>query len=79
MSPSQVDRAERWVRDAGEDDVALLDIPAVLHHERVFEIDVRFEVRHRGDASAGWHALKVEIDGAQRLHRHAGCHPGLRD
>ena len=79
MSPSQVDRAERWVRDAGEDDVALLDIPAVLHHERVFEIDVRFEVRHRGDASAGWHALKVEIDGAQLWSRRLETAVGSAD
>ncbi|WP_374429946.1 hypothetical protein [Ideonella dechloratans] len=65
MSPPVGDRPERWVLDAGEADVALLDIPAVLHDERVFEIDVRLEVRHRGGPEAGWHALKVELDGAQ--------------
>lgn len=65
MIPSAVDRPERWTLDAGEGDVALLDIPAVLHQERVFEIDVRFEVRHHGGDAAGWHALKVELDGAQ--------------
>lgn len=79
MSPPVEGRPERWALDAGEADVALLDIPAVLHHERVFEIDVRFEVRHQGADAAGWHALKVELDGAQVWSRRLDTPTGSAD
>ncbi len=70
---------ERWQEDVAEGDVALLDIPAVLDHERVFEIEVRFEVVHRGEQATGWHALQVELDGAQAWARRLETPSGSAD
>ena len=72
---------ERWRVDAGDADIAVLDVPPVLVGDRVFEVDVRFEVRvPERDAVRARHALSVEIDGRQQWARElVGRHPGETD
>lgn len=64
-----LERPERWSLDVGDGDVALLTIPAVLNHDRVFEIDVRFVVRNPLGSETTWHALSVELDGVREWSR----------
>jgi hypothetical protein len=70
-------RPERWAVDAGERDVARLDIPADLHRDRQFEISCLFMVTSRGDDAR--HALKLLVDGAQQWSRRVDTHPGPHD
>ncbi len=44
-------RPERWSIDAGDADVAVLDVPPAEGRTRRFEIDVRFVVRCPADAT----------------------------
>jgi len=69
-------RPERWALDAGDGDVAVLTIPAVLLRHRVFEIDVRFVVRNPAQDAQAWHALSVELDGKREWSRRLPTHPG---
>lgn len=63
------DSPERWSRDAGAADIAMLNIPASAQRRRVFEIDVRFVVRTTAEASDPWHELTVELDGKRQWQR----------
>jgi hypothetical protein len=53
---------ERWHRDAGTSDVAVLAIPPDAHRDRRFEISCRFVVARTGDAAE--HGMRVEVNGA---------------
>lgn len=71
---------ERWRLDAGDADVALLDIPPALGRMRRFEIDVRFVVQCPSPAGDAWHALTVELDGRQHWSRRIDTsNPGQTD
>ncbi len=71
---------ERWCVDAGDADVALLDIPPHLSRTRRFEVDVRFVVQCPEPAGEAWHALTVELDGRQHWSRRiATSNPGQTD
>lgn len=74
---------ERWSVDAGDADIATLDIPPSAQRGRVFAVDVRFVVRagdpgaHQG---APWLALAVELDGRRQWSRRIEAHaPGQTD
>lgn len=56
-------KPERWTADAGESDIATLDVPPALARERRFLVDVRFVVACPMPAAGAWHALAVELDG----------------
>jgi hypothetical protein len=79
---------ERWRRDAGAADVAVLDIPASAQRDRVFEIDVGLTVRSAAPddlkpgkaAAAPSHALSVELNGSREWSRHIPTsNPGETD
>lgn len=82
---SAAKRPERWAVDAGEADVAVLTIPAVLHHDRIFDLDVRMEVRvpdldGATSTSRASHGLSVELDGRREWSRDiASSNPGQTD
>ena len=70
---------ERWSVDAGDADLATLDIPPALGRVRRFEVDVRFVVRCPADGRAA-HALTVELDGRRQWSREvATSNPGATD
>lgn len=64
---------EYWSCDAGNDSVAVLNVPAALGRHRVFDIDITLIVQVPGEAGA-WHELDVEIDGRQRWRRRVSSH-----
>jgi hypothetical protein len=71
---------ERWSVDAGDADVAVLDVPPALGRMRRFEVDVRTVVRCPKPTGNAWHALAVEIDGRQHWSRRiATSNPGQTD
>ena len=71
---------ERWRTDAGEADIATLDIPGALGRTRRFEIDVRFVVRAPLDVRDAWLELTVELDGRRQWQRRiATALPGETD
>jgi len=71
---------EHWAVDAGDADVAVLDVPPSLDRTRRFEVDVRLQVRCPLPAGDAWHALAVEIDGRQHWSRRiATSNPGQSD
>lgn len=73
-------KPERWAKEAGAAEIATLDIPAHAQRSRVFEVDVRLEVRAPAEAPGAWHALKVECNGAQQWLRRVPTHnPGQTD
>lgn len=72
---------ERWHIDAGDADVATLDIPPALRAHR-FHVDVQFVVRCPVDAPKAkpWHAMTVELDGRRAWSRQiATSNPGQTD
>lgn len=73
--------SEHWSVDAGDADLALLDVPPAEARARRFEIDVRFVVRSPADAAQQpWHALTVELDGRRHWQRRiATSNPGQTD
>jgi hypothetical protein len=72
--------AERWRIDAGEADVATLDIPPALGRTRRFEVDVRLVVQCPDPPAGAWHALTVEVDGRRQWARRIPTHnPGQTD
>ena len=78
--PLATDRAERWALDAGPADLATLDIAPHAQRDRVFEIDVRFELRAPEDCEGAWQSLAVELNGrAQWQRRAATANPGQTD
>ena len=71
---------EHWRTDAGDADVATLDVPPSLTRSRRFHVDVRFVVRCPAELEGPWHALTVELDGAQRWSRRIPTsNPGQTD
>jgi hypothetical protein len=64
--------------DAGDDDVAHLDVPADAYRERRFVVSCSFVVAHlhRGDA---WHEMRVLVNGVQEWQRREPTHDGARD
>lgn len=66
---------EHWAEDAGDADVAHLDIPPHASRERRFEIFCSFNVAHLG-GDAATHGLRVLINGAQEWARRVETHPG---
>lgn len=70
---------ERWRLDAGESDVAVLEVPPALVGRR-FEVDVRLVVRCPAPAHGAWHALTIELDGRRHWSRRiATSNPGETD
>jgi hypothetical protein len=73
-------RAERWRADGGDAPSLRLHIPAVLHHERTYEIACLMRVQAHADARAPWHALRVLADGELQWSRRIGTdHPAPFD
>ncbi len=71
---------EHWSIDAGDADVARLDIPPHLSRSRNFAVDVRFVVQCPSPTGGAWHALTVELDGRQHWSRRiATSNPGQTD
>ena len=71
---------EQWRIDAGDADVAVLDIPPVSGRVRRFDVDVSFVVRAPVDAVKPWHELSVELDGRKQWSRRiATSNPGDHD
>ncbi|MFO1333698.1 MAG: hypothetical protein U1E80_01255 [Piscinibacter sp.] len=71
---------EHWAIDAGDADVALLDVPPAEARARRFEIDVRFVVRCPDPLAEAWHALSVELDGRRHWQRRIPTsNPGQTD
>jgi hypothetical protein len=71
---------ERWSVNAGDADLAVLDVPPALARPRRFEIDVRFVVHCPTEADGAWHALTVELDGRRHWSRRiATSNPGQTD
>ena len=61
---------EAWRCDAGAAEVALLSVPPHGQRVRVFDIDVRLDVRAAAAPNAAsWFSLEVEIDGAREWSR----------
>lgn len=71
---------EHWQVDAGDADIATLDIPPALGRVRRFHVDVRFVVRCPDDAADAWHAMTVEVNGRRQWARQiATSNPGQND
>ncbi len=71
---------EQWRVDAGDADIATLDIPPALGRVRRFHIDVRFQVRCPADAAGATHAMTVEVNGRREWARQVPTHnPGQTD
>jgi hypothetical protein len=78
--PTGRSRPERWRTDAGEADIATLDIPGALGRSRRFEIDVRFVVRVPLELQGAWFELAVELDGRRQWSRRVAARsPGESD
>jgi hypothetical protein len=73
-------RPEHWEVDAGDHDVAQLDIPPDSQRDRRFEISCSFSVALRSDRSDGaedaWHAMTLRVDGVQAWSRRIATSPG---
>jgi hypothetical protein len=73
-------RPENWHTDAGDAEIATLDIPPALGRVRRFHIDVRFVVHCPADGTPAWHALTVEANGRRQWQRRiATSNPGATD
>lgn len=71
--------AEHWQVDAGDADVATLNIPPALARARRFHVDVRFVVQCPVGLPA-WHALTVEVNGRREWARQISTsNPGQTD
>jgi len=74
------DGAEQWQVDAGDADVATLDIPPALGRARRFHVDVRFVVHCPAAGAGAWHALTVEVNGRREWSRQIETNnPGQSD
>ena len=79
-SATQDSTPEQWRLDAGDADVAVLDIPPVSDRVRRFDVDVSFVVRAPDEIGAAWHELSVELDGRRQWSRRiATSNPGEQD
>lgn len=73
-------RPERWSIDAGDADIATLDVPPALSRQRRFLVDVRFVVACPESTADAWHALTVELDGRRAWSRQIPTsNPGQTD
>lgn len=73
-------RPERWSIDAGDADIATLDVPPALARDRRFLVDVRFVVGCPVEPPGAWHALTVELDGRRAWSRQIPTsNPGQAD
>lgn len=73
-------RPERWAIDAGDGDIATLDVPPALTRDRRFLVDVRFVVGCPAPSADAWHALSVELDGRRAWSRQIPTsNPGQAD
>jgi hypothetical protein len=73
-------KPEYWCCDAGEESVAVLDIPGTLGRQRVFDVDVTLVVGVPAEAADPWHELRVDIDGQRQWSRKIPSHsPGQTD
>jgi hypothetical protein len=80
LSATTVAAPEQWRLDAGDADVAVLDIPPVSDRIRRFDVDVSFVVRAPAELGAAWHHLTVELDGRRQWSRRiATSNPGEQD
>lgn len=71
---------ERWRVDAGDADIATLDIPPALGRVRRFLVDVRFVVRCPAEGAPPWHEMTVEVNGRREWARRiATSNPGQSD
>lgn len=71
---------EHWQVDAGDADIATLDIPPALGRVRRFHVDVRFVVACPEDGQDAWHAMTVEVNGRREWSRQIATHnPGQSD
>lgn len=59
---------EHWRADAGDADIATLDVPPALHARR-FQVDVRFVVQCPAEGTPAWHAMTVEVNGRREWSR----------
>jgi hypothetical protein len=79
-SASSHSAPEQWRLDAGDADVAVLNIPPVSGRMRRFEVDVSFVVRAPEELGTAWHELAVELDGRKQWSRRIGTsNPGEQD
>jgi hypothetical protein len=70
---------EHWQVDAGDADIATLDIPPALRVRR-FHVDVRFVVARPAEAAEAWHAMSVELNGRRQWSRQIPTsNPGQTD
>ena len=80
MPSASADAPERWRTDAGAADVAVLDIPASAHRERVFEIDLRLVGRAAPLVAKAWQSMAVDLNGVREWSRRIEMHaPGETD
>jgi hypothetical protein len=79
MTRTRTAPAEHWRLDAGDADVAVLDVPAALQGERCFDVDLQFSVR-TPERPGAWLEVTLELDGAREWTRRveAAC-PGQAD
>ena len=56
--------AEHWSADAGDRDVARLDIPADALRERTFELFCHLVVANKAGRNDATHAMRVLVNGA---------------
>ena len=72
---------EHWLCERLGESVAVLNIPASLSRDRVFDVDVSLQVKVPEDELAqAWHGLSLEVDGkSQWTRRIASNCPGQTD
>lgn len=71
---------EQWQVDAGDADIATLDIPPALGRTRRFRVDVNFVVQAPASGASAWHAMTVEANGRREWQRRSATHnPGASD
>ena len=69
---------ERWETDAGDADVARLNIPDDPRRDRTFEVSCSFTVAPIGTGEST-HGLRLLVNGAQEWSRDVRTHAGERD
>jgi hypothetical protein len=75
-----VAKPEYWCCDAGDEPVAVLDIPGTLGRQRIFDVDVTLVVSVPTESEGPWHELRVDIDGVRQWSRRIASHsPGQTD
>jgi hypothetical protein len=71
---------EHWRTDAGNDSVAVLDIPGLNGRARVFDVDATLLADVPAHADGAWLELTVEFDGQRQWNRRIPAHnPGQTD